>query len=228
MNHSNQARQGEITVYADGSCLGNPGPGGWGVVIVDSDGTREYSGGDPETTNNRMEITAAIEALRRVAAGSEVLVRSDSQYVVNTINSRWKRNANTDLWRQLDEEIARRKVRFQWVRGHAGDALNERADRLALEEAKAAAERRRSARRAAMQSRVGPAPANPPGPPPATTPVPRNEVDLKAVLPLLKEGETVRRCLHCGGEFIAPARYKDSFCALVACQLQRRSRPGSA
>ena len=110
----------ETLAYADGSCLGNPGPGGWGVVIVDPNGSqREYCGGDPHTTNNRMELTAAIEALRRFPAGVRVVLRSDSQYLVKSINFGWKRNANVDLWKDLDVEIARRKVKFEWVRGHS-------------------------------------------------------------------------------------------------------------
>jgi ribonuclease HI len=210
----------ETLLYADGSCLGNPGPGGWGVVIVGRDGTREYSGGDPHTTNNRMEITAAIEGLRRLPAGARVLLRSDSQYVVNTINSRWKRNANTDLWIELDDEIARRRVRLEWVRGHAGDALNDRADRLALQEAKTAADAgRRLPRSAPAQLKLDPARTAPAAAPP------ENDATLNALRPLMKEGEVVRRCIHCGGRFIAPERYKDSYCALIGCQLERRSRP---
>lgn len=220
-------REPDILVYADGSCLGNPGPGGWGVVIVGRDGTREYSGGDPHTTNNRMEITAAIEALRRLPTGARVLLRSDSQYLVNTINSRWKRNVNTDLWKEIDAEIAHRRVRFEWVRGHAGDALNDRADRLALEHAKAAADAGRTlARGVPAQLRLDP--------PKAAAPAVRDDPDrvasadeatLKALRALLREGEVVRRCVHCGGKFVAPERYKDSYCALIQCQLERRTRP---
>ncbi len=220
-------REPDILVYADGSCLGNPGPGGWGVVIVGRDGTREYSGGDPHTTNNRMEITAAIEALRRLPTGVRVLLRSDSQYLVNTINSHWKRNVNTDLWKEIDAEIAQRRVRFEWVRGHAGDALNDRADRLALEQAKAAADAGRTlARGVPAQLRFDA--------PKAAAPAVRDDPDrvasadeatLKALRPLLREGEVVRRCVHCGGKFVAPERYKDSYCALIQCQLERRTRP---
>ncbi len=120
-----------ILVYADGSCEGNPGPGGWGVVIVDPHEPKEFSGSDPQTTNNRMEIMAAIEALRRLKSGAHVTLRSDSQYLVNTMNLGWRRNKNHDLWKALDAEVARRDVRFEWVQGHAGDPLNETADRLA-------------------------------------------------------------------------------------------------
>lgn len=221
-------RETEILVYADGSCLGNPGPGGWGVVIVGRDGTREYSGGDPHTTNNRMELTAAIEGLRHLLPGTTVLLRSDSQYLVNTINSRWKRNANTDLWKELDDEIAQRKVRFEWVRGHAGNALNERADRLALQAAKDVADAGRAPARGAPTQR-NPNPSRVPSPTAAPAPapaaLPQDEATLNLLRPLLKEGEAVRRCVHCGGKFIAPERYKDSYCALIGCQLERRSRP---
>jgi ribonuclease HI len=200
------------------------------VVIIDSDGSRDYSGGDSKTTNNRMELTAAIEALRLLPDGTPVLLRSDSQYLVNTINLRWKRNANADLWKQLDEEMSRRKVRFEWVRGHAGDVLNDRADRLALEAAKAAADagrvpsrgeqvqlNLRQTRAAASGARQGSVPAS----------TSADEATLKTLRPLLKEGEGVRRCLHCGGTFVAPERYKDSYCALIGCQLERRTRPAS-
>lgn len=229
--------ESEILAYADGSCLGNPGPGGWGVVIVEPDGSqREYSGGDPQTTNNRMELTAAIEALRRFAAGARVVLRSDSQYLVKSINFGWKRNANVDLWKDLDVEIARRKVKFEWVRGHGSDKLNQRADRLALEAAKAAADAGRAlARPSSSQANL--AQLRPPQPvalrpnPVHSVPAdlsPQEEATLKALRPLLSEGEVVRRCACCGGKFVAPERYKDSYCALIACQLERRSRPNSA
>jgi len=122
----------DLLVYADGSCIGNPGPGGWGVVIVASNGSvSEFHGANPATTNNQMEITAAIEGLRRANPGSRVLLRSDSQYVINTMTLNWKRRKNHELWAALEAETARRKVTFEWVRGHNSDPLNERADRLA-------------------------------------------------------------------------------------------------
>jgi ribonuclease HI len=119
--------------YGDGSCIGNPGPGGWGVVIIAPDGTEtELCGWESCTTNNRMEITAAVEALRHLEPHSNVILRTDSQYVVKTMNDGWRRRENRDLWDELDAAVARhRKVAFEWVRGHAGDVLNERADRLA-------------------------------------------------------------------------------------------------
>ena len=138
-----------ILVYADGSCLGNPGgPGGWGVVIVTPNGTHRLSGGDSQTTNNRMEIMAAIEALRALDPGVPVIIRSDSQYLVRTMNDGWRRTKNQDLWQELDREVARHDVRFEWVRGHAGDALNEEADALARE---AAGARPKAALRAAWR-----------------------------------------------------------------------------
>ncbi|MGO9605345.1 MAG: ribonuclease H [Candidatus Binataceae bacterium] len=122
----------DFLVYADGSCIGNPGPGGWGVVILRPDGSEsEHYGSNPATTNNQMEITAAIEGLKRTTPGSRVVLRSDSQYVINTMTRNWKRRKNHELWAALDTEAARRKVTFQWVRGHGTDELNERADRLA-------------------------------------------------------------------------------------------------
>ncbi len=122
----------DFLVYADGSCIGNPGPGGWGVVVVRPDGTEsEYHGANPATTNNQMEIAAAIEGLRHTDPGSRVLLRSDSQYVINTMTLNWKRKKNHELWAALDMESARRRVTFEWVRGHNSDPLNERADRLA-------------------------------------------------------------------------------------------------
>ena len=130
-----------IELYTDGSCLSNPGgPGGWGVVAVrDGKVAGELSGGAPDTTNNRMEITAVIRGLENVSTGSEVRIVSDSQYVVNTMTQGWKRNKNNDLWAQLDDLVGQRSVTWQWVRGHSLSELNNRADRLAVEAAKRAA-----------------------------------------------------------------------------------------
>jgi cyclic pyranopterin phosphate synthase len=120
-----------IHVYTDGACLGNPGPGGWGAVIIENGLSRELSGKEADTTNNRMEITAVIEALKEVPQESEIVVYSDSTYVINTMVKNWKRNKNTDLWDLLDRQMSGRKVKWEWVKGHSGDPLNERADRLA-------------------------------------------------------------------------------------------------
>ncbi|HUY26210.1 MAG TPA: ribonuclease H [Candidatus Binataceae bacterium] len=126
------SRAAPYLAYADGACHGNPGRGGWGAVIVAPDGSRrELNGHGGHTTNNQMELTAAIEALRALEPGAHVILRSDSQYVINTMTRGWKRNANQELWRRLDAAAAARKVEFEWVRGHAGDELNERADTLA-------------------------------------------------------------------------------------------------
>ena len=124
-----------ITIYTDGSCLGNPGPGGWAAVINDNGDKRSLSGKENNTTNNRMEILAAIKGLQAVPASSEVTVFSDSQYVVNTMSRGWKRNANRDLWAALDAAAGQRKVTWQWTRGHAGNPGNEEANALALQQA---------------------------------------------------------------------------------------------
>lgn len=135
-----------VTIYTDGACSGNPGPGGWGAILVHGDHRREIKGGEPFTTNNRMELMAAISALEALKKPCFVDIHTDSQYLRNGITSwidRWKRNGwrtaegkpvkNAELWRRLDAALARHRVRWHWVRGHAGDAFNERADELARE-----------------------------------------------------------------------------------------------
>ena len=208
-----------ILVYADGSCEGNPGPGGWGVVIVTPDGTHRLSGGDSQTTNNRMEIMAAIEALRALEPGVPVILRSDSQYLVKTMNEGWRRTKNQDLWKQLDAEAARHDVRFEWVRGHAGDACNEAADELAREAARSAALGRTPRRPGA----AGAAKA---------TPATEDADDLAVAerRPLLGHGEIVARCAACGRSFVASGAPEqgdgergERHCALAACQLKARS-----
>lgn len=192
----------KYVLYADGACLGNPGPGGWGVVIAEpAEEYRELSGGPyPATTNNKMEIMAAIEGLRDIAEGAEVIVRSDSSYVVNTMMKGWKRNANDDLWRELDREVASRKVRFEWVRGHAGDKNNERADRLASSAARG------------IKLELDDAPS-------AT----KFKSDLEKLEALLQPGESIRRCARCGQSFVTDSLEK-AYCALVSCQLKARTR----
>lgn len=131
-------------VYTDGACSGNPGPGGWAAIIVDDTGMRELSGGSPATTNNRMELTAVIEALKAVDKDCAIDLYADSQYVVNAINQHWmkawKRDGwtrkgdelkNAEMWQELDRLLKGRTVDFHWVKGHAGDPMNERADKLA-------------------------------------------------------------------------------------------------
>lgn len=133
-----------IEIYTDGACSGNPGPGGWGVLILDGGDERELFGGEADTTNNRMEMMAVIEALKATDACDDIILYTDSQYVKNGISSwihGWKRNGwktasrkpvkNKDLWIALDELSASRKIDWRWVKGHAGDAGNERADELA-------------------------------------------------------------------------------------------------
>ena len=132
-----------ITIYTDGGCDPNPGPGGWAVVILGPEGTREFSGADPQTTNNRMELTAAIQALNSVHAPSEITLFTDSQYLQRGIEEwmpRWlARNwrgtsgpvANQDLWKALLTAAKPHKVTWRWLRGHTGDTHNTRADWLA-------------------------------------------------------------------------------------------------
>ncbi len=141
----------EIVAYTDGACSGNPGPGGWGVVLQARAGEavvkeRELKGGEPATTNNRMELMAAIAALEALERPAAVTVVTDSRYVHDGITSwieGWKKNGwrtggrkpvkNEDLWRRLDAAAARHELRWDWTRGHAGHAENERADALARE-----------------------------------------------------------------------------------------------
>jgi ribonuclease HI len=135
-----------IQIYTDGACRGNPGPGGWGALIRDGSGQQELSGAENQTTNNRMELTAAIMALRQVPAGSAVDLYTDSKYVMDGLNEwmlAWKKRGwktadkkpvkNQDLWQALDEANARHTVRWHWVKGHAGNEGNEHVDRLANE-----------------------------------------------------------------------------------------------
>ncbi len=133
----------EVTIYTDGSCLGNPGPGGWGAILLYGRHERELSGGDKATTNNRMELQAALEALRALNEPCKVTLITDSNYLKKGITEwmpgwkqrNWRRKggklANVDLWKQLDDEIGRHTITWRWVKGHSGHDLNERVDRLA-------------------------------------------------------------------------------------------------
>ena len=122
-----------ITIYTDGSCLGNPGPGGWGALVFgESEEPQRLSGHEAQTTNNRMELMAAIQGLEAVPAGSKVVLHSDSSYLVNTMTKNWKRRVNHDLWECLDTLSESHNVEWRWVRGHNGDRWNEAADRLAV------------------------------------------------------------------------------------------------
>ncbi|MBI2885875.1 MAG: cyclic pyranopterin monophosphate synthase MoaC [Chloroflexi bacterium] len=118
-------------IYTDGACTGNPGPGGWAAVLTGAAGGSWRAGHEERTTNNRMEIKAAIKGLEQTLAGSQVTVYSDSQYLVNTMTRGWQRKMNLDLWAQLDGLVGERHVSWRWVPGHAGYPLNEEANRLA-------------------------------------------------------------------------------------------------
>jgi ribonuclease HI len=133
-----------VTIYTDGACKGNPGPGGWGALLVAGTREKEIFGGEAVTTNNRMELTAVIRALESLTRASEIDLFTDSQYVKQGIESwihGWKRNGwmtsdrkpvkNAELWRELDALAARHRICWHWVRGHADDPGNERADALA-------------------------------------------------------------------------------------------------
>jgi ribonuclease HI len=135
----------KVTIYTDGACSGNPGPGGWGAILMYNEIKKEISGGENPTTNNKMELTAAIEGLRALKTPCEVTLYSDSQYLVNAINKGWLTSwqskgwrkadkspvLNDDLWKILVELLNTHSVEFIWVRGHDGHAYNERCDALA-------------------------------------------------------------------------------------------------
>ncbi len=133
-----------VQLFTDGACKGNPGPGGWGVLLRYAEHEKELFGGSRNTTNNRMELTAVIKGLEALSRPCEVMIVTDSQYVKQGITqwiTRWRRNGwltaakqpvkNQDLWEALDALLARHKVQWQWVRGHAGHPENERVDALA-------------------------------------------------------------------------------------------------
>ncbi|MEA3350078.1 MAG: ribonuclease HI [Chloroflexota bacterium] len=136
-----------VTIYTDGACSGNPGPGGWGALLIYGNHEKELSGSAPDTTNNRMEMTAALEAINALKRNCRVDLYTDSEYLKNGITKwivgwkkrGWKRGtdkkpkplANTDLWQSLDEAIQSHQITWHWVRGHAGHEENERVDKLA-------------------------------------------------------------------------------------------------
>lgn len=122
-----------IYLYTDGAASGNPGPGGYGVVLACGTVRKELSGGFAKTTNNRMELLAVIRGLEAIRwEGATVKVYSDSTYVVNTITKNWKRKKNNDLWDRLDVLMSKFNLEFNWIKGHAGHPENERCDRLAV------------------------------------------------------------------------------------------------
>jgi len=142
MENNSQA----ITIYTDGACSGNPGPGGWGAILISGAHRKEINGGEADTTNNRMELIAAISALNALKSPSEVDLHTDSNYLRDGITSwikNWKRNGwrtaskkpvkNADLWKMLEQARGQHEVRWHWVKGHAGHPENERADELARE-----------------------------------------------------------------------------------------------
>lgn len=144
----------QLEIFTDGACKGNPGPGGWGAVIRYGKHEKEISGGEPDTTNNRMELSAAIQALKTLTEPCHVKLHTDSKYVLDGITKwihGWQRNGwkntskqpvrNADLWRDLIDAAARHQVEWIWVKGHNGHAENERADRLASDAAEIAAQR---------------------------------------------------------------------------------------
>ena len=142
MTHKNLTQV--IEIYTDGACRGNPGPGGWGALLISGKHQKTMHGGDPETTNNRMELTAAIEALNALKDHSSIILFTDSKYVMDGINEwmpNWKKRGwktaakkpvkNKDLWQALDEAVGRHEIDWRWVKGHDGNPGNEMADELA-------------------------------------------------------------------------------------------------
>lgn len=138
-----------VQLITDGACLGNPGPGGWAAILRYGSQKRELVGAEPQTTNNRMELTAAVQGLAALREPCEVEIVTDSSYLKNGITEwlpRWKRNGwktagkqavkNQDLWMQLDEQVQRHTTRWTWTKGHAGHADNNRADELATQAAR--------------------------------------------------------------------------------------------
>ena len=136
----------KVEIYTDGACSGNPGPGGWGAVLVYNGKEKELSGGEKETTNNRMELTAALSALEALREPCRVILTSDSKYLVDAIEKGWleswmkkgwrkadgKPALNVDLWQRLVIQLEKHEVEFVWIKGHAGHPYNERCDEMAV------------------------------------------------------------------------------------------------
>ena len=139
-----------IEIFTDGACSGNPGAGGWGVILRCGETAKELSGGDAQTTNNRMELTAVIEALKALKRECEITLYTDSRYVMDGVNEwmpNWKKNGwkttnkksavkNLELWQELDSLLPKHKIKWVWVKGHNGHPENERVDKLARDAAK--------------------------------------------------------------------------------------------
>ena len=139
-----------VTIYTDGACSGNPGPGGWGAILSYKGAEKELSGGEAETTNNRMELTAVIEALSLLKEPCIVELYADSKYVIDALEKGWAKGwrargwkkadkspaLNPDLWAPLLEESEKHKITYHWLKGHAGHPENERCDRMAVEQSK--------------------------------------------------------------------------------------------
>ena len=137
----------DVHIFSDGSCVGNPGPGGWAALIRSGDGERELSGSEKETTNNRMELAAALNALKALTQKSSVHIHTDSQYLRRGITEwlpawrerGWRRKggalANIDLWQELEKQIQNHQISWHWVKGHSGHIENERVDKLARQAA---------------------------------------------------------------------------------------------
>ena len=139
-----------VDIYTDGACRGNPGPGGWGAILVYNGREKELSGGEPQTTNNRMELTAALRALEVLKEPCRVTLKSDSRYLVDAVTKGWARSwrakgwmrnakepaRNPELWEALLQQLEKHEVQFLWVKGHAEDPYNDRCDKLAVAESK--------------------------------------------------------------------------------------------
>ena len=195
-------RSSAILIYTDGACFPNPGRGGWGARIVYSDGTRDELQGSASgwTTSSRMEMTAVVMGLRAVTrADRPVIVRSDSQFVIRTLCGRYRRHKNFDLWKDIDREVARfSRIRFEWLRGHAGDVHNEAADKLA--------------NAGAAQARD---PHGAPPPPTSRTASAKREVGACSV------GRSRLRCSRCN----SPVRRRRRFPGQLRCRCGFTRRP---
>jgi len=141
---NSKSPQDKIVIYTDGACSGNPGKGGWGAILMFKEHEKKISGGLKETTNNQMEIRAVIEALKTIKKPNEIIINTDSKYVMDGITkwiNGWKKNGwrtadrkpvkNSELWQELDEEVGKHRIEWRWVKGHSGNKYNDIADELA-------------------------------------------------------------------------------------------------